>query len=235
MIIYGTRSFSGKAVQTNNTCPNCNTQGQMVFQSAIRYAHIFWIPLFPFQKIVVGQCQHCKKVYDKKTFDSRMFATADEVKQRQSFSVFHFTGLIIIAAFVVWGMWPESEASRKNREMEKQHQLELLQSKLDHPQVNDIYYAKAGDTLVSGKTYRQSFVLKVINSSADSVGFELSNLLKIDRKLVGNAYASVGEEDDYFAPENIYSNSVKESKERISKKLILDDFVIYQVKRDETN
>jgi len=233
MIIYGTRSFKGKAVNSTITCPNCNTSGQMVFQSAIRYAHIFWIPLFPFQKIVVGQCQHCKKVYDKKIFDSKMYSMADELKQKQCFSVFHFTGLLIIAAFIIWGSWPESEASRKEKELKKLQQQELFQSRLDNPQLNDIYFVKAGDTIVSGKTYRQSFVLKVIKADADSVGFEMSSLLKVDKKLSGDAYASVASDEDFFAPENIYSNSIKESKTRIAEKLILNDLAIYSVKRND--
>ena len=231
MIIYGTRSFKGKAVNSTITCPNCNTSGQMVFQSAIRYAHIFWIPLFPFQKIVVGQCQHCKKVYDKKIFDSKMYSISNELKGKQRFSVFHFTGLILISTLIIWSSWPESEAAKKEKELKKLQQQELFQSRLDNPQLNDIYYVKAGDTIVSGKTYRQSLVLKVIKADADSVGFEMSNLLKVDRKLSGNAYTSVASDEDFFAPENIYSDAIKESKARIAEKLILNDLAIYSVKR----
>ena len=117
MIIYGKRSFKGKAVMLNNTCPNCNTAGQLVFQSAIRYFHIFWIPIFPFQKIAVGQCQHCKKVFDKKSFDPSLYSISNQLKEKQKYSVFHFAGLILIAGIIIWNILPDSEKTKKEKEM----------------------------------------------------------------------------------------------------------------------
>lgn len=231
MIIYGTRSFKGKPVVLNNSCPNCNTTGQLVFQSAIRYFHIFWIPIFPFQKIVVGQCQHCKKVYDKKSFDSSLYSISNQLKQKQKYSIFHFAGLILIAGIIIWNILPDSEKTKKEKELNLINQQNDFQAKLNDPKVNDIFFVNTGDTTISGKTYRKSLVLKVINTQVDSIDFELSGLLKLDKKLSGNSYASMGLTDDCFSPENIYSNSIRESKNKISQKLILNDLSIYRIDR----
>ncbi len=232
MIIYGTRSSKGKAVLSDIECPHCNTKGQMVFQSAIRYFHVFWIPFFPFKKVAVGQCQHCKKVYDKKSLEPSVFAKIQEVQQKQKYSVFQFTGLLIIAAIAIWVNIPESEKAKQERQQRLVQEQKVFEDQLNNPQVNDIYYVNAGDTAIKGKNYRKSYILKVINTQPDSIDLKLSALLKLDRKLIGNSYASKGLTDDYFTSENVYSGFIRKSKNEIAQKLMFDGLRIYKVDRD---
>ncbi|HEV8514257.1 MAG TPA: hypothetical protein VGQ59_13335 [Cyclobacteriaceae bacterium] len=231
MIIYGTRGTNGKAVIVNSTCSACNTTGPFIFQTAVRYFHVFWIPLFPFNKIGVAQCQHCKKVYDKNSFDSSMQSTLTQLKQNQKYSIFHFSGLVLIAGIVVWSMLPESEKTKQERALNQARQEKMFQSKLDTPKINDIFFAKVGDTTINGKDYRRSLALRVTRTTNDSVYFELSNFMKIDKKLSGNAFASMPLKDNAFSPENIYSSSIREPKDKISKKLILNNLAIYSIDR----
>jgi hypothetical protein len=229
MIIYGTKNFKGKSIISKNTCPNCNTSGQLVFQTAIRCFHIFWIPIFPIQKVVVSQCQHCKKVYNKSTFNSEMYSTANELKINQKYSILHFIGLIIITGLIIWAVLPETEKERQEKELKMAKQQEEFVSKLKNPTINDIFLVRYGDTTIKGKEYKKSLVLKVVKTSLDSIDFELSNFLKLDKKLGKNSYASMGITDDYFSPENKYRSIIRESKQKISKQLVLNNLTIYRI------
>lgn len=42
-------------------CVHCGTQGQMSVTVFSRYVSLFWIPVFPFGKISVTVCNHCKQ------------------------------------------------------------------------------------------------------------------------------------------------------------------------------
>lgn len=60
MVIYGS---NGKHFATlplpYTACPACRRTGQLQAALVGRYAHVYWIPLFPYQKLAVVQCSAC--------------------------------------------------------------------------------------------------------------------------------------------------------------------------------
>lgn len=66
LLFYGTRSTKikeGKLKSSNVTCPHCQNPNTFNYAIYSRYAHFFWIPLFPFSKSKIVECSHCKKTY----------------------------------------------------------------------------------------------------------------------------------------------------------------------------
>jgi len=69
MIIYGT---NGAHVRTaplpGVACPSCATSDALQLSVFSRYAHIYWIPLFPYSKPTVAQYGHCQQAWEEKPF-----------------------------------------------------------------------------------------------------------------------------------------------------------------------
>ncbi|PID69053.1 MAG: hypothetical protein CR968_00110 [Flavobacteriia bacterium] len=65
-----------------------------------KYAHIFWIPLFPLFKKGVCECTHCKSTNDKKHMNEELRFAYDNVKLNAKRPFWQWIGLIII--FVVF-------------------------------------------------------------------------------------------------------------------------------------
>lgn len=66
LLFYGTRSTKikeGKLRSPNLSCTHCKNQNTFEYSIYSRYAHFFWIPLFPLFKKTIIECSHCKKTY----------------------------------------------------------------------------------------------------------------------------------------------------------------------------
>lgn len=151
MIIFGHRASritSGRL--SNVTCPDCNSQTTYSYSIFGRYVHIYWIPLFPFAKTSVLECDNCKKTYTPKEVSERIKHKYDVEKKRTGVPVWHFSGLFIIAAFLCYLYVI----------FEKQHQKELLYAKT--PIIGDIY-------TVEGDSSGYYTTLKVIGITKDSI------------------------------------------------------------------
>jgi len=79
MVIYGHRATHLKTEQISDKCPNCGQQSLImgVFE---KYAHIFWITIFPYGKTGTSQCQHCQQVLSDKEFTTELKETYKELK-----------------------------------------------------------------------------------------------------------------------------------------------------------
>ncbi|RSK44572.1 zinc ribbon domain-containing protein [Hymenobacter perfusus] len=67
IFIYGTgTSRLLSAPLPTLACAHCGTQGQLSVTVFSRYASLFWIPVFPFGKISVTVCNHCKQTLTSK-------------------------------------------------------------------------------------------------------------------------------------------------------------------------
>jgi len=99
MLIFGSRASNiGNFDIPNTHCGYCqkeNTQQISVFG---KYAHIFWIPIFPFGKKAVAECAHCKRTIEQKEFSEdlkkKYFAHKKDTKR----PIWHWLGLLIVGA-----------------------------------------------------------------------------------------------------------------------------------------
>ncbi len=162
MIIYGTKAVHLKSEQSKTiTCPNCETVGSVIVRVYRRHAHIFWIPLFPIGKKGVSQCQHCKNVLKTKEMPEPIKNAYHALKKETKGPIWQFTGLAIITALVIWGIY--AEWKRKKLDMEY----------ISAPRKGDVYEYK-----VDSGSYS---TLKVLRLSNDSV-FVSQNEYQISKK-----------------------------------------------------
>ncbi len=98
MIIYGSRATHLKSAQSTTTCPSCNTKGSVILSVFGKYAHIFWIPLFPIGKKGISQCQHCKNVLATREMPEAIKREYDELKADCKSPIWQYVGLFIFVA-----------------------------------------------------------------------------------------------------------------------------------------
>jgi hypothetical protein len=131
MIIYGSRASHLKSVQLQNeSCPNCSQQGSVLLSTYTKYAHIFWIPLFPVGRFSLSQCQHCKQTLEQKQMPAQIAAHHHRNLAETRSPLWQFTGLALIGVLVAFGVYGNAA--------DKEEQAALLKN----PMSGDVYEIK---------------------------------------------------------------------------------------------
>jgi hypothetical protein len=141
MIIYG---WSNKVIKQAPVekvpCGHCGNENLNVKIVGF-YAHIFWIPLFPYKKKGLLECEHCKHAIEEKHLVDQMKEAMTLMKKSVKFPKYMFSGTAIILAFISY-MFISSR-------MESDRELEYLTT----PTVGDIYHLKDKDEPTEYKYY----------------------------------------------------------------------------------
>ncbi|WP_035563227.1 hypothetical protein [Hymenobacter sp. IS2118] len=134
MIIYGT---NGAHVRTaplpGIACPGCAATDKMQLSVFSRYAHIYWVPLFPYSKPAVLQCNHCQQGWEGKSLPTEFHEPARALKKETRAPIWHWSGLGIVAALIGWGAFASSQDARANA------------AYLAAPRVGDIYTVRENE------------------------------------------------------------------------------------------
>ena len=143
MIFYGT---NGKLYATEPlpgaACPACHSPVGLHVALVSRYAHVYWIPFFPYQKIAVTQCARCHASWEEKQLGPKLAPAVRSVKKQRPAPYWTWAGLTIIAALSLYGYL---------RSIRDAHIDEAL---LASPRAGDIYTVRADSS-------RQYSLLKV--------------------------------------------------------------------------
>lgn len=128
MIVYGHRATkTGHQSLFGVKCPHCEAKDSLEMYTFSRYAHIFWIPLFPYKKEAVTQCNHCKQILSKKEFTSGIQAKYEEMKLNIKTPYWQFIGLAAIAFIVILGVYTGIQDDKRDKAF------------LNAPKAGDIY------------------------------------------------------------------------------------------------
>lgn len=128
MVFYGSRASNIKNGRLSNvTCPSCENQTSMTYSIFGKYAHIYWIPLFPIGKESVAECDHCKHTSKISDLPEQIKNKFDLEKSGSGFPIWYFSGLAIIAVLIFGGMY-----------MAKLHDDDVAKY-INDPQIGDIY------------------------------------------------------------------------------------------------
>lgn len=130
MIFYGTKASNIKNGQINNiNCPHCETNTSMIYSVFGKYAHIYWIPIFPIGKVIATECNNCKKTFEYKELTPEIKSKLDREKEKEHVKtpIWMFSGLFIIVALIVAGIYTSGETEKKEAEY------------LKAPKIGDIY------------------------------------------------------------------------------------------------
>jgi len=127
MIFYGTRSKHIISKKAPGTCASCE-KNDLYFTVYATYAHIMWIPFFPFGKNIYSYCGHCQNQLELREMSQDLRLKAKDIKSQTSYPKWYYSG-IVLATFLIAG----SVFVERNQ---KQQIPEYIKA----PQVNDIYY-----------------------------------------------------------------------------------------------
>lgn len=134
MLIYGNKATkTGHQDLFGVKCPHCQTKDSLEMYTFSRYAHLFWIPLFPYKKEAVTQCNHCKQVLTKKEFNGELLDRYEEMKKQARTPIWQFIGLFLFGILVATVLYSAAEDEKRDKQY------------LAEPKAGDIYEIKTED------------------------------------------------------------------------------------------
>lgn len=201
MIFYGTRTRHKSTHAIPGPCPHCETEGSVELNIFQRYAHFFWIPVFPIGRIAETDCSHCKEVRSGKHLQPSAQQLYNELVKEDRTPIWMFSGSFIILILIPLAFWQSGRNDVAVREL------------LRTPKVGDVYEISLDD--------RRYTLYKVADVLMDSVTVLLSN--KETNKLRG--LYSIEEEGDAAYDDERASFSLSDLQK------MRDDDVIFSVKR----
>jgi hypothetical protein len=149
MIIYGSRAKHLATEQSHEACTSCGTHSSVQLHVFQKYAHVFWIPFFPIGKIAATECQHCKGVLKVNQFSPSTRLAYDNIKSQTKTPVWMFSGLALLAAFIIFSSYQSSQKDKRNATL------------ISAPIAGDIFEIKTQEN--------QYTLYKVANVQGDSV------------------------------------------------------------------
>ncbi len=164
MIVYGSKSSKIKIGKIRNIiCPHCATNSEMNYSVFGRYAHIYWIPLFPVGKETILEYNSCKSSYHLKNLSENIKQKfqQEQVRNPAKTPITHFSLLFLIAIGVGIGIFFSFKSKSETKEFAK------------NPKVGDVFY----EITLSGRFS----TAKIIKITKDSI-FSLENNLESDKK-----------------------------------------------------
>ncbi len=101
IIFYGSKQTPVGYDELFVKCPCCETHNWADTMVMSKYFHIYWLPMFPFDKAVNLICKKCGlKRYDL-SFDARLISNLDEIKGRFRHPWFTYSGIALFSFIVV--------------------------------------------------------------------------------------------------------------------------------------
>jgi len=191
IFFYGTRSSHVKSEPLDYAvCPSCETEGELIMSTYSRYAHVFWIPLFPMSKKVYASCNHCKTTLELPDMTPDLKSQCIKFRKAQKFPVWQFFGVAAICILIIFAIIEGNQNSRKQNFY------------LMNPQVNDVYVVKYEEDSFS--------TMKIVEIKGDSIFFA-DNEYAADN---GSKVETIDEDENYNYEEllGFTANDLKDLK-----------------------
>ena len=103
MILYG---YKGSHLNTSPlpgaVCPACSTFNTVRTSVYSQYAHVYYIPFFPFSKKALTECQSCQRGWEEKSLPPQLQAAVKTAKQGTRFPLWHWTGVGVLVLGMAW-------------------------------------------------------------------------------------------------------------------------------------
>lgn len=113
MFIWGTNKALAGTLQSITICPNCGSQGTVLFNIFRKHLHFFWIPMFPYGKTSEFHCTSCRRTMEFKEMPMNMRDEAKQSEKEVGGPIWQFAGLMIlpflIALFIYMGKKMDAE------------------------------------------------------------------------------------------------------------------------------
>jgi len=132
MIFYGT---NGKHFATQplpgTACPACHAPEALQVGLVSRYAHVYWVPLFPYEKIAVTECRNCQHSWTEKELPLTLAPAVRSIKKQARAPYWTWAGLALIAAMSLYGYMHSIRDARTDEAL------------LASPRAGDIYTVRS--------------------------------------------------------------------------------------------
>lgn len=197
-MVFGSKTKLLSSETIMDKCPSCGQQGSVQLNVYQKYAHVYWIPLFPTKKIGGSQCGHCKQVLEEKQLPGSFSGALDTLKANTKAPKYLFAGSAALVVLIVALFIGISNDNKENLAF------------INAPQKGDVYEVKTGTSQYTlykvEKLEGDSVYVKMSEFEAD----KLSGLSKIKKK-----------GPEAFSAEN-FGFSRNELKQMLEKNEIID-------------
>lgn len=132
MIFYGTNgTHYATEPLPEAACPACHAPGALRLGLISRYAHVYFIPLFPYQKIALTQCARCQAGWTERQLPPELAAAVRQAKKRRPAPRWTWAGLALLAVLGLYGYLHGIRDARTDEAL------------LASPRAGDIYTVRA--------------------------------------------------------------------------------------------
>jgi predicted RNA-binding Zn-ribbon protein involved in translation (DUF1610 family) len=101
MIFYGTGSRTEvNSVLLASKCPKCGSENTTYLSILQKYAHIYWIPIFPTGKATIAGCNACRNVYEDYQIPSPMREEVKAISDGIKTPFWAYSALMVIAVLI---------------------------------------------------------------------------------------------------------------------------------------
>ena len=197
-MVFGSKAKLLSSETIMDKCPSCGQQGSVQLHVYQKYAHIYWIPIFPTKKIVNSQCGHCKQVLDEKQMLDSFANALVTLKANAKAPKYLFAGSAVLVVLIVALFIGISNDNKEN--------LAFITA----PQKGDVYEVKTGTS--------QYTLYKVEKLEGDSVFVKMSEF-EADKLSGLSKIKSKG--SSVYAADN-FGFSKNELKQMLEKNEIID-------------
>jgi hypothetical protein len=197
MIIYGSRSKELAKEIVSDKCANCGTPHSIDLHLFQKYAHLFWIPVFPMGKTGLSQCDHCKQVFTLKEMPANLRTAYEHLKGQYKTPLWMFLGSFIIGGLIFAAGYSDIKKSKASAQY--------------------INHVKANDILETKTTEGHYTLMKVRNVKGDSVFVNYNK----EEVILESGIDKLNQFDDYFDKE-VYVFTQAELIEMFKKEDILN-------------
>ncbi len=129
-MIFGQNSKQLKQDSLIDVCSNCKKIAKIDIHVIQKYAHVFWIPTFPMEKLAISHCNNCGFTFKTHQMPPSIKAIAYKLEKESKTPIELWTGLGIFGFIFVLGFF--------------QAALRILKSQnnLNDPKINDVVEVK---------------------------------------------------------------------------------------------
>lgn len=118
MIFYGTNGKHYATLPLTGThCPACAAPEALQVGLVGRYAHVYGIPLFPYQRIAITQCLRCQASWTDQRLPPALAPGVRAAKKQRGLPLWMWSGLGLVLAVMLFGYLQNIRDARTDEDL----------------------------------------------------------------------------------------------------------------------
>jgi hypothetical protein len=218
MIIFGSQgSKIGSFDIPNSSCQHCGQESTQRISVFGKYAHVFWIPMFPIGKKAVAECTHCLRTIEDANFSPKLQQLYRNNHSKVKRPLWHWAGLGIIgslfALIMIIGITAEKDPRREflNKDLSMMTSSPTMESDSISFKIKELF-----DEMVTDKINPQDFeYLTKIQGNKALILVKMPKLKKVEKtgrseaiemiEMITNTQADLKDKEKYIGVQGAIS------------------------------